>query len=38
MNTTEHAQQTRLLTLAELAACIKLFREMRQWSTSPHLQ
>ena len=30
--TTEHAQQTRLLTLAELAACIKLFREMRQWS------
>jgi len=32
MNATESAQQTRLLTPAELAACIKLFREMRQWS------
>lgn len=32
MNATEHAQQTRLLTLTELAACIKLFRVMRQWS------
>tara|TARA_Y100000588_G_scaffold230782_1_gene244542 strand:+ start:169 stop:864 length:696 start_codon:yes stop_codon:yes gene_type:complete len=32
MNTTEHIQQTRLLTSIELAACIKLFREMRQWS------
>jgi transcriptional regulator with XRE-family HTH domain len=29
---TEHAQQPRLLTPAELAAFIKLFREMRQWS------
>ena len=32
MRATEHAQQTRLLTPTELAACIKLFREMRQWS------
>jgi transcriptional regulator with XRE-family HTH domain len=32
MNTAESAQQTRLLTPAELAACIKLFREMRHWS------
>ena len=32
MNTTENTQQTRLLTPNELAACIKLFREMRQWS------
>lgn len=32
MNTTENTQQTRLLTPAELALCIKLFREVRQWS------
>lgn len=32
MNITEHAQQPRLLTPAELAACIKMFREVRQWS------
>jgi transcriptional regulator with XRE-family HTH domain len=32
MNTAENAQQTRLLTPAELATCIKLFREMRHWS------
>lgn len=32
MNATEHVQHTRLLTPAELAVCIKLFREMRQWS------
>ncbi|EOX7330873.1 helix-turn-helix domain-containing protein [Pseudomonas aeruginosa] len=32
MSATEHAQQSRLLTPTELAACIKLFREMRQWS------
>ncbi|WDH34131.1 helix-turn-helix domain-containing protein [Pseudomonas chlororaphis] len=32
MNATEHAQQPRLLTPGELAACIKLFRETRQWS------
>ena len=32
MNTTEHPPQARLLTLVELAALIKLFREMRQWS------
>ena len=32
MSATEHVQQTRLLTPTELAACIKLFREMRQWS------
>ncbi|AIV47261.1 helix-turn-helix family protein [Burkholderia pseudomallei TSV 25] len=32
MNATENAQQTRLLTPAELALCVRLFREMRQWS------
>lgn len=32
MNTAENAQQTRLLTPAEFAACVKLFREARQWS------
>lgn len=32
MNATKHVQQPRLLTSAELAACIKMFREMRQWS------
>lgn len=32
MNATEHAQKTRLLTLTELAVCIRLFRVMRQWS------
>jgi transcriptional regulator with XRE-family HTH domain len=32
MTTTEHAEQTRLLTPAELAMCIKMFREMRHWS------
>ncbi|MFT3760381.1 helix-turn-helix domain-containing protein [Thauera sp.] len=32
MNATEHAQQSRLLTPVELAAFIKLFRDMRQWS------
>lgn len=32
MNASENAQQPRLLTPAELAACIKLFREARQWS------
>ncbi len=32
MSATEHTQQTRLLPPTELAACIKLFREMRQWS------
>lgn len=32
MNATESAQQTRLLTPAELALCIGSFREMRQWS------
>lgn len=32
MNATESTQQTRLLTPAELALCIRLFREMRQWS------
>lgn len=31
MNATENTQ-TRLLTPAELAVCIKMFREMRQWS------
>ena len=31
MNATE-STQTRLLTPAELAVCIKMFREMRQWS------
>jgi transcriptional regulator with XRE-family HTH domain len=32
MNATSNAQQTRLLTPSELALCIRLFREMRQWS------
>jgi len=32
MDTAENAQQIRLLTTAELAACIKLFRETRHWS------
>ncbi|CUJ75396.1 transcriptional regulator%2C y4mF family [Achromobacter xylosoxidans] len=32
MNATETTQQSRLLTPEELAACIKLFREVRQWS------
>ncbi len=32
MNATHHTEQTRLLTPIELAMCIKLFREMRQWS------
>jgi transcriptional regulator with XRE-family HTH domain len=32
MNTTENTQQTRLLTPAELAVCIKLFRDIRRWS------
>lgn len=32
MNATENTQQTRLLTPTELAVCIKLFREVRQWS------
>ncbi|KVN38428.1 XRE family transcriptional regulator [Burkholderia stagnalis] len=32
MNATDKTQQTRLLTPAELALCIRLFREMRQWS------
>lgn len=32
MNAAQNSQQTRLLTPAELAVCIKLFREMRQWS------
>ena len=32
MNATEQAQQTRLLTPAELGLCIRLFREVRQWS------
>lgn len=32
MNAAKNTQQTRLLTPAELAVCIKLFREMRQWS------
>jgi transcriptional regulator with XRE-family HTH domain len=32
MNTAEHAQQPRLLTPAELATCIKMFRQVRQWS------
>jgi transcriptional regulator with XRE-family HTH domain len=32
MNATEKTSQTRLLTPDELAFCIKLFREMRQWS------
>jgi transcriptional regulator with XRE-family HTH domain len=32
MNAASNAQQTRLLTPSELALCIRLFREMRQWS------
>ncbi|WP_376778826.1 helix-turn-helix domain-containing protein [Serratia fonticola] len=32
MNAAQNSQQIRLLTPAELAICIKLFREMRQWS------
>lgn len=32
MNTAETTQQVRLLTAAELAACIRLFRETRHWS------
>lgn len=32
MNATEKAQQVRLLTPAELGLCIRLFREVRQWS------
>lgn len=32
MNTRENTQQTRLLTPAELGVCIRMFREMRQWS------
>lgn len=32
MNTAESTQQTRLLTPAELAVCIRMFRETRQWS------
>ncbi len=32
MNTTEQAPQARLLTAPELALCVRLFREMRQWS------
>jgi transcriptional regulator with XRE-family HTH domain len=32
MNTAENTSQTRLLTPAELAICIRLFRETRQWS------
>jgi len=32
MNATENTQQTRLLTPAELAVCIRLFRQARQWS------
>jgi transcriptional regulator with XRE-family HTH domain len=32
MNAAENAQQTRLLTPAELAVYIKLFRETRKWS------
>jgi len=32
MSTTENTEQTRLLTPAELAACIRMFREMWQWS------
>lgn len=32
MNATENTQQTRLLTPAELAVCIRMFREMRHWS------
>lgn len=32
MNTTESTQQIRLLTPVELGFCIRIFREMRQWS------
>lgn len=32
MNATDQAPQARLLTPAELALCVRLFREMRQWS------
>lgn len=32
MNSTGNSRQSRLLTPAELAVCIKLFRETRQWS------
>jgi transcriptional regulator with XRE-family HTH domain len=32
MSTAESTQQTRLLTPAELAVCIRMFRETRQWS------
>lgn len=32
MNAVANTQEARLLTPAELAACIKLFRDMRQWS------
>lgn len=32
MNATENTQKNRLLTPTELAVCIKLFREVRQWS------
>lgn len=32
MNTEQYNQETRQLTPAELAACIKIFREMREWS------
>lgn len=32
MNFTENTKQTRMLNPAELAECIKLFREIRQWS------
>ncbi|WP_426161612.1 helix-turn-helix domain-containing protein [Pseudoduganella sp. R-34] len=32
MSTTNNIQQTRPLTAAELATCIKLFRDTRQWS------
>lgn len=32
MNAAKNTQQTRLLAPAELAVCIKLFRDVRQWS------
>src|SRR5690349_22309244 len=32
MNAIENSQQTRLLTLAELAVCLRMFRDMRKWS------
>ncbi|WP_241388425.1 helix-turn-helix domain-containing protein [Pseudomonas aeruginosa] len=32
MDTTHNTEKSRLLTPTELAMCIKLFREMRQWS------